>query len=191
MNLAILAHTEGGYGWGSPFEPWEFHPALNHLPIAFLLGGVAVDLYAWWRGRPNLSSVVTGLLVAGVLTGGLAWLSGVLALFTVPAHTEEAHWLMYWHAGVQTIVLAMFAWVAWKRWRKTTSSPWALGRVLGWIGAALLLVGSGLGGYIVYHGGAGIDPQLLTPEVRQSHTHGGGNDNSHEHANTVDHDHRH
>lgn len=191
MNMAILAHTEGGYGWGGPFEPWEIHPALNHLPIAFLLGGVAVDSYAWWRGRPNLSSVATGLLVAGVLTGGFAWLSGVLAFFTVPAHTEEAHWLMFWHGGVQTIALAMFSWVAWKRWRNATSPPLALVRVVGCIGAVLLLIGSGVGGYIVYHGGAGIDPQLLAPEVRQSHSHDGENEHSHEHLDSSDQDHQH
>lgn len=191
MNINVFAHTEGGYGWGGPFEPWEIHPALNHLPIAFLLGGVGVDLYAWWRGRPNLSQVATGLLVAGVLTGLLAWLAGVLAFFTVPAHTEEAHRLMYWHAVIQTAALAMFAWPTWKRWRNWTALPTAGSRLVVCLAAALLLVGSAVGGYLVYHGGAGVDPQLLTPEVRQSHAHGSGNEDSHEHANTTDHEHEH
>jgi len=153
MNLNIFAHTVGGYDWGNPFEPWEVHPH-SHLPIAFLLAGVAVDLYAGWRGQPHLSQVATGLLVAGVLTA--------------PAG-------LYWHAGVQAIALAMFAWPAQKRWRNWTAPPTAGSRRVNCLAAVLLLVGSSIGGYIVYHGGAGIDPQLLTPEVRQSHSHDGGN----------------
>jgi uncharacterized membrane protein len=190
MNMNLLAHTEAGYGWGGPFEPWEIHPALNHLPIAFLLGGVAVDLYAWWCWRPNLSQVATGLLVAGVLTGALAALAGLLAFFTVPAHTDEAHWLMYWHAGVQVIALAMFAWPAWRRWRSWTAAPTAGSRFITCLAAVLLLVGSSIGGYIVYHGGAGIDPQLLTLEVRQSHSHGAG-EQTHQHVDAPDQDHQH
>jgi hypothetical protein len=29
-----------------------------------------------------------------------------------------------------------------------------------------------IGGYIVFHGGAGINPQLLAPEVFHDHAHG-------------------
>jgi uncharacterized membrane protein len=86
--MVLLAHSEGGHGWGGLFQPWEIHPALNHLPIALLLGGVILDLWAWGRGRPALAQVATGMLVAGVLTGVLTALAGLLAYFTVPAHTE-------------------------------------------------------------------------------------------------------
>ncbi|MCI0464156.1 MAG: hypothetical protein L0Z62_45055 [Gemmataceae bacterium] len=172
--MILLAHTEGGHGWGGPFEPWEFHPALNHLPIAFLLGGVALDLYAWWRERPTLAQVSTGLLIAGVLTGLLTALAGLLAFFTVPAHTEEAHRLMYWHLGIQAAALLLFAWPAWERWRTWAAPPALVGRFVTCLAAVLLLIGSGIGGYIVYHGGAGIDPQLLATEVRGSHSHGSG-----------------
>ena len=107
--MMILAHGEGGSGWGLPVEPWELHPMLVHFPITLLLGGVALDLYARWRGRPNLLPTVRGMLVAGVVTGVFAALAGLLAFFTVPAHTEEAHRLMYWHLGVQSAALALFA----------------------------------------------------------------------------------
>lgn len=166
-----LAQGESAYGWEGLFEPWEIHPALNHLPIAFLLGGVVLDLYAWWRGRPALAQVATGLLVAGVLTGLLAILAGVLAFFTVPAHTDEAHRLMFWHMGIQAASMLLFIPVAWKRWRNWALPPPAASRLVAFVAALLLLVGSGLGGYIVYHGGAGIDPQLLAPELRESHPH--------------------
>lgn len=168
--MTLLAHAEGGHGWGGPFEPWEIHPALNHLPIALLLAGVALDLYAWWRGRPDSAQVATGLLVAGVLTGALTALAGLLAFFTVPGHTEEAHRLMYWHLGIQAAALLLFAWPAWQRRRNWAAPPTRAGRLVACLAAVLLLVGSGVGGYLVYHGGAGVDPQLLAPEVRHGHS---------------------
>lgn len=42
------------------FPPWEAHPATVHFPIAFLLGAVALDLYAWWGGRTDLSRIAPG-----------------------------------------------------------------------------------------------------------------------------------
>src|SRR5262249_55540786 len=83
------------------FPVWELHPPLVHFPIAFFLGGVALDLYAWWRGREDLARVATGLLVAGLAIGLLTGLTGFLAFFTVAAHTAEAHDTMYWHLGLQ------------------------------------------------------------------------------------------
>jgi uncharacterized membrane protein len=169
--MALFAHSEGGYSWGGPVEPWEIHPALNHLPIAFLLGGVVLDLYAWARGRPSLVQVATGMLIAGVVTGVLAALAGLLAFYTVPGHTEVAHRLMYWHLGIQATSLVLFIGPTWKRSRNRAAPPSMVGRLVLCLAAVLLLVGSGIGGYIVYHGGAGIDPKLLSPEVRGSHSH--------------------
>jgi len=184
--MALFARSPNGYSWGGPFEPWEIHPALNHLPIAFLLAAVVLDLYTAWRKRPALVQVATGLLVAGVLTGLLSALTGVLAFFTVPGHTEEAHRLMFWHMGIQAAALLLFTWPAWKRWRNWFAPPSAAVRLTGCLGAVLLLVGSAVGGYIVYHGGAGIDPQLLAPEVLHSHAYGG---NAADHSHATNHSH--
>jgi hypothetical protein len=42
-------------------------------------------------------------------------------------------------------------------------------RILGWLAGLALSVGAGFGGYIVYHGGAGVEPKLLAPEIREGH----------------------
>jgi uncharacterized membrane protein len=178
--MNVFAHSEGRHGWGGPIEPWEIHPALNHFPIAFLVGGVALDLYAWWRGRPSLVQVATGLLIAGLLTGVLTALAGLLAFFTVSGHTEEAHWLMYWHMGIQAAALLLFAWSAWERWRNLAAAPTPAGRLVACLAAVLLLVGSGIGGYLVYHGGAGVKPELLAPAARD-HEHGPNQRLEHDH----------
>lgn len=54
-----------------PFPPWEWHPSTVHFPIAFLVGAVALDLYAWWRGRADHARIATGLM-AGCVVAGVA-----------------------------------------------------------------------------------------------------------------------
>lgn len=157
--------------WNLP-APWEVHPALVHFPVALLLCGVVLDPYAWWRRRSDLDRIATGLLVAGVLTGVLTALTGFLAWWTMPSsHTEEAHVLMYWHLGLQVASVVLFAWVALVRWRRQKSSPSNPSRAIGLIAAALLVVGAYLGGHVVYHGGAGIAPEILAPALREGHHH--------------------
>ncbi|MBA4064521.1 MAG: hypothetical protein C0501_12565 [Isosphaera sp.] len=165
--MDLFAHSNTGSPSGGLFPPWEAHPATVHFPIAFLVGAVALDLYAWWRGRADLARVATGLMAAGVLTGVVAAATGAVAFFTVPAHTREAHRLMYWHLGLMAGVLTLFTGVVVARRRDETPAVWV--RVAGLFGVAVLLVGAYLGGSLVYRGGAGVDPAILAPEVRHGH----------------------
>lgn len=167
--MLVFAHGEAGPS-GGPFPPWEAHPATVHFPIAFLIGAVALDLYAWRKGRAELARTATGLMAAGVLAGVVAAASGAVAFFTVPAHTGEAHRLMYWHLGLMAGVVTVFAGVAVARRRNAPPPVWA--RVAGLFGVSVLLVGAYLGGRLVYRGGAGVDPAILAPEVRGGHGHG-------------------
>lgn len=166
--MTLWAHTETVSPAG-PFPPWEAHPATVHFPIAFLFGAVALDLYAWWKGRNDLVRTATGLMAAGVVTGVVAGVTGAVAFFTVPAHTAAAHALMYWHLGLNTGTLVLFAGVALAR--RGADPPGARARVAGLLAAAVLAAGAYLGGRIVYRGGAGVDPAILAPEVRGSHQH--------------------
>lgn len=166
--MTLWAHAETAATAG-PFPPWEAHPATVHFPIAFLFGAVALDLYAWWRGRNDLARSATGLMAAGVVAGVAAAVTGAVAYFTVPAHTAEAHALMYWHLGLNAGTLALFAGVAWAR--RGAGPPGPRARVAGLLAAAVLAAGAYLGGRLVYRGGAGVDPAILAPEVRGSHEH--------------------
>ena len=159
--------------WNLP-PVWEIHPATVHFPIALLLAGVALDLYAWWHGRQELLRVAHGILLAGVLTGVLAALSGLLAFYTLPpTHTEEAHTIMYWHLWLQVAALAVFAAVVLARWRLRQRAPAGVLRITGLVAAGLLVVASYLGGHLVYRGATGIDPSLLSPALREGHHHDG------------------
>lgn len=152
-----------------PFPPWEAHPAAVHFPIAFLLGAVALDLYAWWKGRTDLARAATWLIAAGTISGLLAVATGLLAFFTVRAHTAAAHAQMYWHLGLNAVALVLFAAVLF--FRRRAASPETRVRVAALVAAALLAGGGFLGGRIVYRGGAGVDPAILAPEVRGGHRH--------------------
>jgi len=154
-------------------DVWEFHPALVHFPIALFLGGVLLDLYAWGR-REDLARIATGLLLAGVVAGIFAALAGVVAFYTVPSsHTEEAHHLVLWHIGLAVTMFVLFTVAAIVRRRREPAPPTPAIRILGLVAAVALLVAAGLGGRIVYHGGMGIDPKILVPDLHE-HSHGGG-----------------
>ncbi|MBX9681636.1 MAG: DUF2231 domain-containing protein [Gemmataceae bacterium] len=153
---------------GGMFPPWEAHPATVHFPIAFLLGAVALDLYAWSRGRTDLAYAATWLIAAGAISGLLAMATGLLAFFTVRAHTALAHEQMYWHLGLNAVAIVLFAAIFFLRRR-----PAGVGtgvRIAGLLAAALIAVSGFLGGQIVYRGGAGIDPAVLIPEIGGSGT---------------------
>jgi len=147
-------------------EPWEYHPALVHFPIAFLIGAVLLDLYAWRRRDPASARVATGLLLAGVTTAALTAAAGVLAFFTGPAsHTEESGKLIWWHIGAAVTQFLLFTIVAVVRWCVQPAPPPIWTRLIGLIAAGVLLFAGYEGGYIVYHGAAGIEPRLLAPEL--------------------------
>ncbi|MFQ5734890.1 MAG: DUF2231 domain-containing protein [Planctomycetaceae bacterium] len=153
---------------------WEFHPILVHFPIAFLLAGMAVEVWASRRPRESLTRPAAGLLVAGTISGWLAAIAGLIAFLTVRAHTEEAHELMYWHLGLGVGCLLLFSWVAWHRWRKRDARASTSLLVIGLIASVLLVITGDLGGGLVFHGGAGVDPDILAPEIRSGHSHQNG-----------------
>ena len=152
-------------------EFWEIHPVLVHFPIAFLLGGMAVEVWAFRRPRESLTRPAAGLLVAGVVSGWLTASAGLLAFLTVRAHTTEAHGRMYWHLWIATVCLLLFSWVAWKRWWNRSERASKPVLITGLIAAILLLIVGALGGGLVYRGGAGVDPEILAPEIRSGHSH--------------------
>jgi uncharacterized membrane protein len=150
-------------------ELWEIHPALVHFPIAFLVGAVVLDLYAW-RTPPerDLERVVTGLYLAGVATGILAALAGVLAFYTAPmTFTEEAGAKIWWHIGTAASAVVVFAIISFVRWRWPNAPVPAWTRIAALAAVVSLSVAGYLGGDMVYHGAMGIEPSLVSNELRE------------------------
>src|SRR5262249_38759918 len=115
----------------------------------------------------------TVLFLAGIVTGLLAGAAGLVAFFTVPdTHTELAHQFMYWHLGFMVVSLLIFSALTGGGWRKWQTLPGARSRFFLWLGTLLLVVGAAFGGHIVYHGGTGIEADLMKPGLHEEHQRG-------------------
>lgn len=158
---------------------WEFHPMLVHFPIAYLLAAVATELLALRRPGETLHRATASLFAAGVAFGWLAAGAGVLAYVTVPAHTEEGHYLMYWHLSLGLVMLILFTCISIARWRRRTNVATNPQLIAALFGAVLLMITGYLGGSIVYRHGAGVDPRILAPEIREGHSHQTGHADPH------------
>jgi uncharacterized membrane protein len=146
-------------------RPWEIHPSLVHFPIALLVAAVALDLYALVGGSVSFFRYATGLLVAGALTMVVAGAAGLLAFYTVPAHTEEDHALMLWHLGLNLVGLVLWSGLAFLRWRGRAALPERSIVAVGVLVLAMTLFASYLGGDLVYRHGVGVEPRALREAV--------------------------
>ena len=148
-------------------ELWEIHPTLIHFPIAFLIAAVCYDLFLWSRGEHGPSAAVNGLYITGVLTAAVAAAAGGLAFFTAPAsYTDEASRLIWWHIGAAVTQFVLFAVIAVVRYRHRRSDSPAWTRLVGLVAALVLTFAGYEGGYIVYHGATGIEPNVLARDLR-------------------------
>lgn len=136
-------------------KPWELHPGLVHFPVAFLIAGVAVDIYATMKRRDALARIGAGLLVAGVATGWIGALTGILAWFTAP-RPAELHPLMYWHPALAALSMLCFTPLAISRWRRRSLVATPAKDGWGAFAAMLMLAAAYLGGHLVYRVGTGV-----------------------------------
>ncbi|MBI5016564.1 MAG: hypothetical protein HZB55_13875 [Deltaproteobacteria bacterium] len=144
----------------------EFHPALVHFPLVFLLTGFALDAWLTVRGRDLAegscgADTALATLLVGVLSGGLAAVFGDIALDHAvhagfPAAPIEGHEDFALSAlGVFAIVAAVQALARWRRWRLVGARAWLL-LVVGTVGVVLLLTAAYHGGELVYRLGVNV-----------------------------------
>ena len=136
-------------------EPWELHPAIVHFPLAFLFGGVVMDLVALRTRKEGHTRAASGLYIGGILSALPAIATGIIAWFTVP-HSDEVHILMFWHPGLAIFSVLLFAFSTWLRWRERWRPPRAPQIALILLASMALAAAGYVGGYLVYNGGVGI-----------------------------------
>ena len=133
------------------------HPMLILFPIAFLTGSLIFDLAAWLRDDQDLWRLGYWLQIAGVLTGLLAAIPGIIDfIYTVPpkssAKTRGAK-----HGITNTINLLLFLGV-WFYRQKNDPAP-AVIISLELIGVIGLTIAGWMGGTLVYRNQVGVDPR--------------------------------
>lgn len=144
----------------------EFHPALVHFPITFLLSAVALDAWLVLRRRDlsdasPLANAALALLLLGSLSAAVAAAFGDVALDKALA-LGFAKAPLEAHEELALATLAVFGALAlvralarWRRIPLAGSRAWFL-LLAGLAGAALLLTTAYRGGHLVYHLGVNV-----------------------------------
>ena len=123
------------------------HPALIPFPFAFLTGALLFDLLGIVFDRPALWTTAAHLTLAGIVTGLLAAVPGIVDyVYTVPPKSSgrkraRTHGI----ANTGALVLFFAAWLV----RENGASPSAISLGLEVLGAALLAYSGWLGGTLV------------------------------------------
>jgi uncharacterized membrane protein len=150
------------------------HPALVHLPIAFVLLSVVADLCARLAKsesrRAAFRSVGFWSLLAGLVGGALAIAAGYLDMnrATLSPETHELvdlHMTIGWALGVSLVILSAWRWLIWHRGQMTINTAYLVGAFLV---LAITLFQGWYGGEMVYAWGAGVSPAGQGTETVQA-----------------------
>lgn len=132
------------------------HPMLIPFPLAFLTSALVCDAVGWLRDDPSWWTTGGRLALAGIATGALAAVPGLIDyFFTVPPNSS-AKARATKHMLVNLTALALFA-IAWWMRGGSAHPPLVAGLVLEAIGMALLGAGGYMGGTLVTRNMIGID----------------------------------
>jgi uncharacterized membrane protein len=131
------------------------HQMLVALPLGLLTGVVIFDLVFLATGGRQWAAVSYWLIPAGVITGLLAAVFGLVDWLAIPRATR-AQRVGTLHGAGNALVLAMFV-LSWLLRDGPIASPGAAALVLSLAGGALSAVTGWLGGELVNRLGVGVD----------------------------------
>lgn len=155
------------------------HQMLIVLPLGLLSGVLLFDVLYLVSGREEWRTVAYWLIPAGVITGLLAAVFGVLDFTKIPRDTRAKR-VGLLHGGGNVLVVLLFA-GSWLLRSDATAAPPALAYVLSFAGGGLAAISGWLGGELVGRLGVGVDdgahldaPSSLSgrPAVERANVHG-------------------
>jgi uncharacterized membrane protein len=131
------------------------HQMLIVFPLGLLGMAVIFDIIRLAFGYDSLAVPAYYMIAAGVITGLLAAIFGLVDWLAIPARTR-ARAIGLWHAVGNVVVVALFAASWWLR-RDAPGTPGTTAFVLALVGLGLALVTGWLGGELVDRLGVGVD----------------------------------
>ncbi|HEU5122851.1 MAG TPA: DUF2231 domain-containing protein [Verrucomicrobiae bacterium] len=140
------------------------HPALVHLPIAFVILSVVADFSARASKSEPRRAILRTLgfwsLVAGLIGGLLTIGAGYIDLnrASLSAETSDLvrlHLIAGWTLGIALAILTAWRWLIWHRGQMTINTAYLAGASLV---LALTLFQGWYGSEMVYSYGAGVAP---------------------------------
>ena len=150
------------------------HPALVHLPIAFVLLSVAADLTArLTKSEPRRAAFRTvgfWALIAGLVGGALTIAAGYLdmnrAMLSPETHDlVDLHETIGWILGVALVILSAWRWLIWHRGQMTINTAYL---VAAFLVLSVTMFQGWYGGEMVYAYGAGVAPAGQGTESAQA-----------------------
>lgn len=155
------------------------HQMLIVLPLGLLSGVLLFDVLYLVSGREEWRTVAYWLIPAGVITGLLAAVFGVLDFTKIPRDTRAKR-VGLLHGGGNVLMVLLFA-GSWLLRSDATAAPPALAYVFSFAGGGLAAISGWLGGELVGRLGVGVDdgahldaPSSLSgrPAVERANVHG-------------------
>ncbi len=132
------------------------HPLMIVLPLGLLSMAVIFDILHLITGNNTFSIVAYWNIVAGLITGLLAAVAGLLDWLAIPSGTR-AKAIGAMHGGGNVVVVLLFAVSWWLRRDNVDYVPDTLAFVLGLAAFALAGLTGWLGGELVYRLRMGVD----------------------------------
>jgi uncharacterized membrane protein len=134
------------------------HPALVHLPIAFVLLSVVADVLAKITRRESLRHVglwsLMAALIGGVITIAAGYWDMNHAALSGDTHEYvDLHLKFGWALAVGLIVLSIWRWRIRQQARRVVTTPYVFAALLIF---ALTMFQGWFGGEMVYSHGAGV-----------------------------------
>jgi len=131
------------------------HPMLIVFPLGLLGMAVIFDIIRLIFGTTQLAPASYYMIAAGIITGLLAAVFGLIDWLAIPSGTR-AKSIGLWHGLGNVVVVVLFA-VSWWLRRDDPAAPSTGAFVFGLIGLGLALVTGWLGGELVDRLGVGVD----------------------------------
>jgi uncharacterized membrane protein len=132
------------------------HQQLIPFPLGLLGMAVIFDVIDWVADEPQLAHAAYYMIAAGIITGLLAAVFGLIDWVGIPGGTR-AKSIATTHGIGNVIIVVLFA-IAWLLRRDDPAAPSTLARILEIIGLAMAGGTGWLGGELVDRLGVGVDP---------------------------------
>jgi nitrite reductase/ring-hydroxylating ferredoxin subunit/uncharacterized membrane protein len=137
--------------WGHPS-----HPALIPFPLAFMTGAFVFDLAGSWLNAPALWTTGAHLALAGVLTGVVAAIPGLVDfVYTVPPNSSGRKRAIR-HMSSMVSAMVLFAVARWLRGDAANPPDIVILAIEG-LGTIALMVGGWHGGTLVSRNQVSVD----------------------------------
>ena len=132
------------------------HPILIAFPLGLLTASLIFDIRAKTRLDPTDGKIARALIGAGVLSGLVAAIPGIIDWINVPQNSR-AKGIGLVHGSGNILALSLFA-LSWKKRRSNETQPDTSAVALSLVASAILGLTGWLGGEMVYRLGIGVDP---------------------------------